>query len=214
MKVNFLIFLGLVFLSGTVLAQSASPIYENNFQKADTNTVPDDLMVLDGDFSVRQDGTNKFLELPGEPLDSFKALFGPALEPGASVTACFYGTAKGRRAPSFGLGLNGVNGYRLMVSAGKGTLEILKGDESVASIPFKWQSAAWTFMRLQIVPAKDQWHVLGKAWPESGSEPSEWMIAFDATTKPPTGKASLWGSPFSGTPIRFDDLRIVTATGK
>jgi len=34
------------------------------------------------------------------------------------------------------------------------------------------------------------------------------MIAYEEKTPPPNGKASLWGTPYSGTPIWFTDLKV------
>jgi hypothetical protein len=36
----------------------------------------------------------------------------------------------------------------------------------------------------------------------------EWMISLDEKSPPPAGRPSIWGSPYSGTPIRFDDLMV------
>src|SRR5437588_932962 len=91
----------------SALAQT-KPVYENNFEKAEVGKVPDDFLVLDGAFVVKEEGRNKFLELPGAPLDSFGVLFGPTQSAGVAVSARIHGTGKGRRFPTFGVGLNGV----------------------------------------------------------------------------------------------------------
>jgi len=59
------------------LAQT-NVLYENNFEKAAVGKVPEDFLVLDGSFAVKEEGGNKFLELPGAPLESFGVQFGPA----------------------------------------------------------------------------------------------------------------------------------------
>src|SRR2546430_14083931 len=111
-------------------------LYQNNFEKAELGRVPDDakdLMVLDGAFAVKEEGGNKFLELPGAPLDTYGMLFGPTTNSERTVSVRVHGTAKGRRFPAFGLGLNGVGGYKLQVSPGRKALELYKGEEVVAS---------------------------------------------------------------------------------
>ncbi|MEP6663452.1 MAG: hypothetical protein ABJC04_07275, partial [Verrucomicrobiota bacterium] len=62
--------------------QSSNPstekiVYENNFEKEELGKTPNEFLVLDGGFSVKSDGTNKFFELPGAPLETFGVLFGP-----------------------------------------------------------------------------------------------------------------------------------------
>jgi hypothetical protein len=191
------------------MAEPGKVLYQNNFEKAELNQVPDDFLVLDGDFAVKQSDGNKFLELPGSPLDTFGVLFGSPTNAGICVSARIYGTSKGRRAPSFGVGLNGVGGYKLKVSPGKNSLEIYKGDVAVAGVPFNWQSGSWTMFRLRVRQlGGDAWKIEGKAWAQTEPEPKEWMVSLDEKAPPHDGRPSIWGSPYSGTPIRFDDLAV------
>jgi hypothetical protein len=189
------------------------PLYENNFEKAEAGKLPDEFMVLGGEFVVKAEGTNKFLELPGVPLDSFAVQFGPGEKENVSVSARVLGTAKGRRTPAFGVGLGGVAGFKLQVSPGKKALELLKDQDLKASVNFDWKSGQWTQLRLQLRKLKDgEWQVEGKAWSQGEPEPKEWQILFDEKEEPITGKSSVLGSPFAGTPIWFDDLVVEKAT--
>ena len=184
------------------------PLYENNFESAEVGKVPDDFLVLNGGFAVRAEGANKLLELPGSPLDSFSLQFGPSGNSEVAVSARINGTGKGRRFPTFGIGLNGVAGYRLQVSPAKKLLELYRDQQLKGSIPFDWKSGEWTNLRLQV--RKDKaggWKIEAKAWATGSPEPA-WMIAVDENEDPPTGRASVFGSPYSGTPIQFDDLVI------
>jgi hypothetical protein len=197
-------------------AQEAKALYQNNFEKVDAGKVPDDFLVLDGQFAVKEEGGNKFLELPGAPLDTFGVLFGPTEKEGIAVSARALGTHKGRRYPTFAVGLNGQGStaYRLQVSPGRKAVELFRGDEVKASVPFEWQSGAWTTLRLQVRKVTDgEWRVQGKAWVDGGKEPAAWMVSFDEKEQPVAGKASLWGSPYATTPVRFDDL-LVTSAGE
>ena len=53
-------------------------------------------------------------------------------------------------------------------------------------------------------------NIEGRAWPNGISEPNEWSISFEASEAPPAGKASIWGAPYSGKPILFDDLNVIS----
>jgi hypothetical protein len=54
------------------------------------------------------------------------------------------------------------------------------------------------------------WKVEGKAWPQTDPEPADWTISLEEKTEPHPGRTSIWGAPYSGTPIRFDDLLLTT----
>ena len=192
-----------------LFARAEEPAYTNDFESAEVGKAPKNFLVIEGGFTVQQDGGKKFLELPGAPLNTFGALFGPAKMEGLSVTGKFFGTKTGRKFPAFGLSLNGAGGYRLQVSAAKKQLEIFKGDDARTSVPFEWKDATWLSLRIQArkTPA-GVWVIEGKAWPAGDAEPGKWDIRLEEKDAPAAGRPGVWGNPFSGTPIRFDDLAI------
>lgn len=188
-------------------AEPAKPLFQNDFSKADVGKPPADVMVMSGDFSVKEDAKDgRFLELPGEPLDTFGLLFGPTPAGDVTANARFFGTKKGRKFPAFGISVGGVGGYRLQISAAKKMLEIFQGDEVRQSVAYEWKDESWTSLRVQVRKAAAEWVVEGKAWPAGTPEPAAWTITFATKDEPPAGRPGIWGSPFSGTPIRFDDL--------
>jgi len=191
-------------------AQGVPPaLFSADFEKLTTGKLPDDFLVLDGAFEIKEDGGNEFIELPGAPLETFGLLFGPAGTNDVAVSARIQSSTKGRRYPVFGVGLNGVGGYKMLVAPAKGELELFKGEERVASAKCEWKSGAWTDLCLQLRKAgSGEWRVEGKAWTAGATEPAMWMISFVEKTEPVAGRSSIWGSPFSGQPIRFDDLAV------
>ena len=198
--------LGFAFALG---AGEAKPAFENNFEKEKPGGVPEGFLVIDGGFAVKEEGGNKFLELPGDPLDTFGVMFGPAQLDGVAVSARIRSESKGRRVPAFGVSLNGVGGYRLQFSGNKRALEIFRADEPQTSVPFTWESGSWLDLKLQVRKVKDgEWAVEGKAWKHGAPEPKEWTITLKAAEAPPEGRPAIWGNPFAGTPIQFDDLRV------
>src|SRR6266571_662021 len=165
----------LVLLTGLAFcafAQQAKPLYQNDFEQAALDKVPDDFLVLDGGFAVQQEGGNKFLELPGAPLDTFGLLFGPTETNNVSASARIFGTGKGRRFPAFAVGLNGVGGLKLQVSPAKKLVELYRGEEVATTAPFIWESGAWTMLRLDVRKIRDgQFKVQGKVWKQDTKEP-------------------------------------------
>jgi len=167
---------------------------------------------MSGGFAVAEDGGDKFLELPGAPLDTFGLLFGPSEKPPLSASARFYGIKSGRKLPTFAIGLGGLGGYRVQVSPGKKALEVCKGDESLANVAHEWTSGAWTRLRVQLAKGNTgKWTIHGKVWPDGTPEPAAWTIQVEIADEPAPGRPGLWGSPYSGEPIRFDDLLVTTA---
>lgn len=198
-----------LFLLGTPLLAADAALYQNDFSKTEPGKLPDDFLVTSGEFQVVDDAGNKVLELPGAPLESFGLLFGPSDKPPLSVGGRFFGTKTGRKFPVFAISLGGVAGYRLQVSPAKKAIEIYRGDESKISVPFDWVSGAWVHLRLSIVPKQGGgWHVHGKVWAADAQEPAAPTVTFEPQEDPPAGRAGIWGSPYSGTPIRYDDLRL------
>jgi hypothetical protein len=207
MKRNSLALLVLCLAIPALADGPAKILYQTNFANTAVGQAPEDMLVLDGAFAVQESEGDKYLELPGAPLDTFGVIFGPASNSGACVSARIYGTGKGRRFPQFGVGLGGQNGYKLKVSPAKDTVELFLGDDSVASAPFHWKSGVWTKFKLQIRQTGGAaWKIEGKVWPQTEPEPKDWAITLDTTTAPHPGRPSIWGSPVSGTPIRFGDL--------
>ncbi len=215
MTINKRPLLALASLAIGAWAQAATPLYQNNFEKAELNKVPEEFLVLDGQFAVKEEGGNRFLELPGAPLDTFGVLFGPSEKEGRAVSARVFGTGQGRRYPTFAVGLNGQgsSAYRLQVSPAKKAVELYKGDEVKASVPYDWRSGTWIWLRLQLRKVKEgEWKVEGKVW--TNQEPPDWMVSSQEKEEPVAGKASIWASPYATTPVRFDDLLVTAASEK
>jgi hypothetical protein len=193
-----------VLLCGTQAAETV--LFEQNFEAFPAGPMPKEFLALAGEFVVGVDGGAHFLELPGSPLDTFGALFGPSSAEPCSLEGRFYGTKTGRKFPTFGLSLRGAGGYRLQVSPGKGLLEIYKGDEPLTGVAFAWQSGTWNSLRLTMIKQAGGWVLEGRAWTE-GAAPAAPLLRWEISGDVAAGRAAVWGSPYSGTPIRFDDLK-------
>ena len=201
----------IVAVTGTAETADDQVLFKSDFESAHVDSLPEELMVLAGEFSVSDIGGNKALELPGNPLEDFGALFGPAESDGIAVRARVFSESSKRLAPRFGVGLDGVAGYRLLVAPGQNRLQLLKDQEAVASAPLEWKSGTWTWLHLQIREVSaGKWFIEGRAWADGSPEPNEWSISFEVSETPPAGKASLWGAPYSGKPILFDDLSVIS----
>ena len=110
-------------------------LFETDFESTQVDSVPEELMVLAGQFSVKEIDGNKTLELPGAPLEDFGALFGPAQSDAVAVRARIRSESTKRLAPRFGVGLCGVAGYRLLVAPGRNGLQLLKDQQVLAAAP-------------------------------------------------------------------------------
>jgi len=192
-------------------AQAPAPTtrtaYVNDFENAEVGNVPEDMLVVAGQFAVRKEGGSAFLELSGAPVNSFGVLLGPENTADAICGARILATRTGKRFPEFGIGLAGASGYRLWLMPAVSELQLLQNDDVMAAIPYTWTSGTWTMLRLQLRKLADgKWKLEGKAWQQGQPEPPGSMISLDQTEAPGNGRASLWGTPYSETPIRFDDI--------
>jgi hypothetical protein len=201
----------LIALTGTGQTLDEKVLFQSDFEAANVDSLPEELMVLAGEFSVKEIGGNKALELPGDPLEDFGALFGPAESEGIAVRARVHSESSKRLAPRFGVGLSGVSGYRLLVVPSQNRLQLLKDQEAVASAPFEWKSGTWTTLHLQIRKASEsKWIIEGRAWADGTAESKDWPISYEVSEAAPAGKASIWGAPYAGKPILFDDLSVIS----
>ena len=193
--------------AAAVLALGAGE-YRNDFSADALGMAPKDVQAIGGTFKVVEVDQDKAVELPGEPLDIFGLLYGPAEHAQLDARARVWAESSGRRFPEFGVGLGDVGGFRLMWLPGQKLLELRRGDEVVAARAFpQWKSGTWVWLRLRVVQSpQGRWFVDGKAWPASGEEPVVWHLTRELKEAPSPGRASVWGVPFSGKPIRFDDL--------
>jgi len=206
-SIMFCILAGLC--SGLLAADTPAPAYTNNFAKEEVGKTPDDLMVLDGTFTVAEFDGAKCLELAADPIGSFGALFGPDNLVGTDVKARIWSAATGKRFPEIGVGTNEAGGYKLFGIPARKLIEIRKGDDPIASVPFEWTGGNWTWFRLRVEPKDAKtWMIEGKAWTQGQKEPQGWLMTTEQSDAPAAGKASIWGNDFSEQPIRFTDLTV------
>ncbi len=193
-------------------AADAEPIYVNDLEQEDVGFEPLDFLILEGDFKVKQEEGNRVLELPGSPIGRFGLLLGPTQQDGLEIRARVRSEGKKRLAPSFGVGLNGVGGYKLLCSPNRAEIELKRNGVVVAARPLNWKSGAWTEFRLRIVKVKDgEWKVQGRLWESGSKEPKQWQVAFTEKEEPPNGRPAIWGTPFSDKAIQYDDLKVFAA---
>ncbi len=195
-----------------ISAAAAEPLYQNDLENEDVGFEPLDFLILDGKFAVKQEPGNRVLELPGSPLQGYGLLFGPTETDGLEVRARILASRKKRLFPTFGVGVNGASGYKLLCSPGRGAIELKMGDEVKAAAPLKWNSDTWTHFRLQIVKTgASRWKICGKLWEQGSKEPEKWQVQIDETKEPPAGRPAIWGTPYSDQPIQYDDLKVLKA---
>ena len=215
-KVLFLLILtaGLVSCNTTTKTQgpkaSAKTIYEEKFNEKMTEH-PEDFFVMDGTFIIRKLGKNYALHLVPRPLNTYGLLFGPEIKDSLIVSADIFAGKRGRSIPSFGVGTNGLAGFRLYVRAARtGTVIQIVYNETqvIASAAYdEWMNETWTSMKLYVNKVGEEVEVYGKAWPQ-GKEEGGWQVSYKGKLETDEGQASIWGIPYSGRDIFFDNLKI------
>lgn len=170
--------------------------------------VPKEVFIVEGKIQIAAKDGNKAIVIdPGSELTDACAQVASSAAGESSVEARVFASKRARSVPKFGVSVHGMSGHRLLVNAAKKQLEIVKADAVVASMPFTWTSDAWLKLKLEVKRGEgDAWTVTGKAWAADAAEPAEPTIKADAKGLKGQGKAGLWGTPYSQTPIYFDDI--------
>ena len=186
-------------------------VYQNDFSEyAVGENEMEGMIILEGNFSVTQEENgNKRVTLPADPLDDFGILFGPRIPGNLGIQASFLSERQGRRYPTFGVAIGGVNGYRLKLQPSHRKLYLVRAGETVAEIPWQWQSGEIVTLRLQRekISNSDNWRIQGKAW-QGETEPKNWDIEHESDAQESAGKSSIWVAPYSTKPIHVDDFTI------
>lgn len=175
---------------------------------------PREIMVVEGDIHVKALPEGKVLEIaPSEQIAEASALLGAGAKGGASMAARVLATKSGRSFPRFGIGVHGQTGYRLYVVPAKKELQLVKGSAAVKAVPFDWTSGKWTHLKLEVRSTGGTlWKVTAKAWSEAEAEPKEPQITHEDADLGGLGRCSVWGTPYAGTPIEFDDVHVSVET--
>ena len=191
-------------------AKAWNVVYENDFSGYAVGEEPEDLFILDGSFSVQEVEGGKVLSLASAPVGEFGILFGPRVKGKPVELRCrVFSTRKGRRMPAFAAGLGGVSGYRLRLNAAARNLQLLRGEETLASVPRAWQAGAWTNLRLRAEPKGEAGVVVSaKVWPGDSAEPADWILVHEDSEPFAGGKCSLFGLPYADTEILFDEIKV------
>jgi hypothetical protein len=195
------------------IAQEKKPApepFSNDFESETVGELPDKMMEIDGAFTVVElEGGSKVLEMAKEPLAENAVLLGPSVKGAATVSAKVRSFKKRRSYPRFGVGLHGISGFRLRVVPSKKQIELVKNEEPVKSVDFAWVADKWVGMELSLVADGDKWNVEGRVWGEGDERPETATMTFVHEGSPGQGKASLWGTPYSGKVVQFDDVKVV-----
>ncbi len=179
--------------------------------------VPKEVFIVEGKIQIAAKDGNKAIVIdPGAELTDACAQVASSAAGEASIEARVFASKRARSVPKFGVSVHGMSGYRLLVNAAKKQLELVKSDVVAASVPFSWTSDAWLKLKLEAKRGKDDaWLITGKVWSTDAAEPTEATIKVEDKGLKGQGKAGVWGTPYSQTPIYFDDItvKIEAATG-
>jgi len=176
--------------------------------------VPKEIFIVEGKVTITPKDGNKAIVIdPGTELTDACAQVATSAAGESSIEARVFASKRARSVPKFGVSVHGMSGYRLLVNAAKKQLELVKSDTVVSSIPFTWTSDAWLKLKLDVRRgAGDVWLITGKAWAADAAEPAEAMVKADDKGLKGQGKAGVWGTPYSQTPIYFDDITVKIET--
>lgn len=170
---------------------------------------PKEVFVVDGTIKIAARDGNKAIVIDPNPITDASAQLAVSAAGNASIEARILAIKRGRSTPRFGVSVHGMSGHRLIVNPAKKSLDLIKGTDTLASVPFPWTSEVWVKVKLEAKKAEgDAWTITGKAWPADAAEPAEPLIKHAEKNLKGQGKCAIWATPFSGEPVFFDDIKI------
>ncbi len=170
---------------------------------------PKEVFVVDGTIKIAVRDGNKALMVDPNPITDASAQLAESAAGNASVEAKVLAIKRGRSTPRFGVSVHGMSGHRLIVNPAKKLIELVRNDQTLASIPYDWTSEAWLKLKLEAKKGEGAaWTITGKAWAADAAEPAEAQIKFEDKGLKGQGKCAVWATPFSGEPVFFDDIKI------
>jgi hypothetical protein len=200
--------LPMILLMAAAVRADAPILYSQNFDALNEGNPPEEILILNGAFTIKKIDNNGVMELAADPVDTCGFLAGPADQSAYTVSARIQAASTGKRTPEFGIGANGTGQWKLWMMPAVGELQLIKGDEVKASVKYDWQSGSWTRMKLAVRKEGEKFKVEGKAWADGKDEPKEWMLSQEDTEALPPGRAVFWSVPYSSKGTRFDDVVI------
>lgn len=169
---------------------------------------PKEVFVVEGTIKIAAKDGNKAVMVSPENLVDASAQFAVSAAGDSVIKARVFASKKGRSNPRFGVAVHGMSGCRLIANAPKKLLELVKGDEVLTSVPLTWTSDTWLWMKLEAHKQGDVWTITGKTWAADATEPTEAQLTQTIKGIKGQGKASVWATPYSSTPIYFDDIEV------
>ncbi len=205
MKVS--VFATLLLLSGLASAGEVKT-FTINADEWSEGEVPKEVFIVEGKIQiVAKDGNKAIVIDPGSELTDACAQVANSAAGESSIEARVFASKRARSVPKFGVSVHGMSGYRLLVNAAKKQLELVKSDAVIASAPYTWTSDAWIKLKLDVKRGEGEaWAITGKVWAADAAEPAEPTLKAEDKGLKGQGKAGVWGTPYSQTPIYFDDI--------
>jgi hypothetical protein len=186
-------------------------VFHENFSNTPLGAEPESLFILDGAYAVQASSSGqRVLTLPGTPTGDYGVLFGPKIKDKAvELRFSFYASPRGRRMPSIAASVGGVRGLRLRLNPAARTLIFTLDEIVLKQIPLEWKGEQWWTVRLRVVPSIGT-HVMCKLWPSSEIETVDWPVDETFKVEHKSGKCALWGFPYAGTEILFDEIIVLS----
>lgn len=171
---------------------------------------PREIFVIDGSIQIKDRKDGKVIEVSGaNPEVNAGAVLGPSGNGAAAIEARILASKARRSFPRFGIGVHGQTGFRLLVVPARRELHLVRGEAVIKTAGFEWKSGAPVTLRLAFSPAgAGKWTVSGKAWAADNPEPSGAQIIHEMTGPAPRGQCSIWATPYAGTPVEFDRIKV------
>ncbi|MGI8601706.1 MAG: hypothetical protein ACR2OZ_01770 [Verrucomicrobiales bacterium] len=197
----------LVMSSVLQAAEPARPT-KIDFEQFKVGPLPDDFMVVEGEFRIAEQDGKKVLELLPQPIADGAVLVGPSASGASSIRALTKAEKSRRSFPRFGLGLQGISGTKLRVVPAQKTIELVQGEAQIAKADFEWKENTWLVVELNVGESAGAWTAEARVWLAGGRRPDQPSLTAKLPGPPGQGRPSVIGTPYANKPIYFDDVEV------
>jgi len=173
-------------------------------------TVPD-WSTSQGNFRLVSREGRTVMELSHEPMVEGRLVWNRIFKSHGMIRSRMWGEKARRASPRFALGVAGSSSaYWLRAIPAEKSIQIVSQEETIASVPWEWDSVKPVWLELRVVPAADGKgsSFEGRVWHEGEAQPETPTLVLSPVEDLGFARASAAAAPYALKPVYIDHLEV------